>query len=147
MTVRDTVGHNMTDEEKRKKRYAHLRKWKPGESGNPAGGRKHDKHFKEMKRLTKQKLAELIEVVLMNGKPALQRILKEDQDKECVLKIWLASAAVTGIRKGDLYPLEWIVSRVVGKVKDEVHHSGEISAPVQVVVSMPPNGRDIKPET
>ncbi len=100
------------------KREDNLRPWKKGQSGNPLGGKLHNKEIKKIKALTKKQLAE-IGSVMLNG--TVQDLDKLKKDKtQSVLKHMLASVAHNAVTNGDTNALETLLNRIIGKVKEEV---------------------------
>lgn len=114
-------------------------RFKPGQSGNPLGGKLHDPALKAVKNLTKKELAEIGNLVV-KGDVAMLRELAEDEG-ETVLKRMVASVCFRVIDFGDMGALDTLLNRLVGKVKDEVKHEGDVA---RVIVTLPSNGREAK---
>lgn len=114
-------------------------RWKPGQSGNPLGGKLHDPALKAIKNLTKKELADIGNLVV-KGEVSALRALAADEG-ETVLKRMVASVCFRVIDFGDMGALDTLLNRLVGKVKDEVAHSGD--AP-RIIVTLPSNGREAK---
>lgn len=53
-----------------------------------------------------------------------------------VLKVWIAKAAKTGIERGDIFPLDSILNRVLGKPKERVEHTGKDGEAIEVKSSL-----------
>lgn len=116
-------------------------RWKKGQSGNPAGGQKHNQELKAIKNLTNAELIEVGNIVIKGNVEELKRIARDDA--ETALKRMLASVVVKIISKGDMTALDVLLNRLVGKVKDQMDISGLPVAPgAQVVICLPPNGRE-----
>ena len=118
-----------------------LRPWKKGQSGNPLGGQLHDAEIRAIKKLTKEELKELGAIVLKNNLDELMKI--QDDPNASVLKVLVASVCVKAIKKGDMYSLDVLLNRLIGKVKEEIEHSGDVR-PATVNIMMPNNGRAVK---
>lgn len=116
--------------------------FKKGQSGNPLGGKIHDQDLKRIKHLTKQELSEVANLIIKNNVEELKSLAKAPNSS--VIQVMLASVAIKIISKGDMHALDVLLNRLVGKVKDEVHHSG--SVPAQVIVTLPANGREAPEE-
>lgn len=120
--------------------------FKKGVSGNPLGGKLHDPALKAIKNLTKQEMVDIGNLVVKSDMDGLRRV--KDNPKATVLQVMIASVAIKIISKGDMSALDVLLNRLIGKVKDEVIHSGnvETNAP-QIVVTLPSNGKEAKDET
>jgi len=112
--------------------------FKPGQSGNPLGGKLHDQELRAVKNLTKKELADVGNLIIKNNFDALKKLSKDA--KATVLQRMLASIAVRIIDKGDMGALDILMNRLVGKVKDEI----ALTNLPQVNVTMPANGREAK---
>ena len=126
---------------KTKKRNPNLAPpWKPGQSGNPEGGRKHNPEKKRIKKVTNELLQDLVDLALSGNVSELKRIIADPTSP--ALKVGIATALFTAIKKGDWKTLESIVERIVGKVPVKVDHTsdGEKLNSPQVVLYLPKNG-------
>jgi hypothetical protein len=127
--------------EGKEKRLKNLKPAKKGEVRNPHGARAHNGLKATLKKLSRDELKNLVEMVLTQPVSKLQELA---QDKTAsAIKVGLASAMIRMINKGDYLTLESMLQRVVGKVKDEIdmNHTGIPEAPAQVHVYLPANGR------
>lgn len=122
------------------KSLKNLRPIKKGQVLNPKGGQAHDPHLKLIKMLTQKELAEIGNLVIKNNLDALKAIAKDKN--ATVIKVMLAAVAVKVIEKGDMHALDILLNRLVGKVKEQVEHLGNVAP--QVVVTLPSNGREVK---
>lgn len=115
----------------------HLEKyhWKPGESGNPGGRPADSPELKALKRLTKEELTEVASLIVKGGIKDLEA-LKENGS---VLQRMVASVAIRIMNKGDMFHLDVLLNRLIGKVKDEVQVNDGRS---RIVINIPDNGRD-----
>lgn len=109
----------------------------PGEVRNPRGAGAHDPIKKALKKLTVHELESVIGLILFSDPSQLKA---ESERDPTILKTWIASAALTGIKKGDLTHLTHLIDRVVGRVKERVEISGGTNS--QVVLTMPANGSE-----
>lgn len=115
--------------------------WKKGQSGNPSGRPADPPELKRLKNLTKAELVEIGNLVVKGDMKSLLQISKDP--KATVIKTMLAAVAVKVIQKGDMHSLDVLLNRLVGKVKDEIEHTGSLNPP-QVIVRMPGNGTEKK---
>lgn len=125
----------------KKKRAPMAHWWKPGQSGNPSGGRAHDPALKALKRMTKDELAKIGQLVLDGDYETLVELAGDRSAS--VLAQMLASVCLRIINKGDHAALDTLLNRIVGKVKDELDVGGTGLA-ARVVVTLPSNGREAK---
>lgn len=91
-----------------------LKKFQPGQSGNPAGRPKDPPELKQIKSMTKGEFSVLIHKLLE---------LKPDELKDfkgTVLEMAMASAMQKAIKSGDFGNIQGFIERLFGKVKDEV---------------------------
>lgn len=119
------------------------KQFKKGQVANPEGARAHDPEMRMLKRLTKEEMKEVGNLVLMGNVDSLKGIGKDP--KSSALKTMLASVCVRVISKGDMQAFDILLNRLIGKVKDEVEHSGMVARP-KVILTMPANGREKKPD-
>lgn len=64
--------------------------------------------------------------------------------KSSMLQTILATVCLRILDKGDMHAFDILLNRMIGKVRDEVHHSGDLQNPPQVIVNLPSNGREAK---
>lgn len=116
-------------------------RWKPGQSGNPQGGRKHDPEMKAFARLTKEELKDVAALILKGDLTELERM--SNDKTQIVLKVMVASVAAKIMKKGDMHALDLLLNRLIGKVKQEIGIEGDFPSN-QVVITIPSNGREVK---
>ena len=103
-------------------------KFTPGESGNPNGRpRKYVSLLKEQG----YKLSEINDTLMALLSMDLNE-LKEvfENPKATVLEKAVAGAIRKSIEKGSLYNIETIITRAMGKPKEQQDHTGEIKVKV-----------------
>lgn len=122
--------------------HPELRKrlWKKGQSGNPGGRTKESPELKKIKNLTRIELVEVGNLIIKNDMKALRAVKKDP--KASVLKVMIAAIADKAVKNGDMYKLDLLLNRLIGKVTDKLEVEG-VSAP-QVIVTLPSNGREVK---
>ena len=114
-------------------------RFKKGQSGNPLGGKLHDPAVKAFKNLTKAEMVIVGNMIIKGDIEGIKELAKDP--KANVLQAMIASVAARVISKGDMQALDVLLNRLIGKVKDEVLHSGDVLNAPQIVVTMPSNGR------
>lgn len=115
-----------------------LKSWKKGQSGNPKGSTPSVPELKEFKKLSKAEMVDIGNLVVKGDVSELQKVAKDPTAS--VLKVMVAACAAKIISKGDVNALDTLLNRLIGKVRDEIHHSGEINPP-QIIITLPDNGR------
>lgn len=104
--------------------------FKKGKSGNPLGGKIHNKELKAIRRMTQEDVAEIGQLILEGN---LEKLAAVKEDKAAsVLKVWFCSVAIKAISKGDAAALSVILDRIVGRVKEKLEVTGNEGGPVQV---------------
>lgn len=114
--------------------------FKKGQSGNPGGRPVDPPELKKLKNLTRTELVEVGNLVIKNDLKALKAIGKDENAS--VLKVMIAAVAVKTIEQGDMYKLDLLLNRLVGKVSDKLELEGAVAP--QVIVTLPSNGREVK---
>ncbi len=99
------------------------KKFKPGVSGNPGGKPKIPEDIKQARKMTQIELERVINSLLFLDREALQAKIKDP--KTPMIEMIAASIMAQAAQKGDHTRLDFILQRMIGKVKDQV----EISTP------------------
>lgn len=94
-------------------------KFKPGQSGNPNGGRAHNPAVKALSKLTVETYREVIELVLTGNLQAIQDMIKDPNT--VAIQVGVATAFMKAIRNGDYDVIERIAQRIVGKIPDQIN--------------------------
>jgi hypothetical protein len=115
-------------------------RWRKGESGNTNGRHKELPELKILKNLTKKELVDIGNLVVKGNVHRL-RLVAENAFDEPVIKCMMAQVCLRIMEKGDMQALDVLLNRLIGKVKDEIHHQGDFNAP-QVILTLPANGRE-----
>lgn len=98
--------------------------FKPGQSGNPKGRPKLPEELKKAIRMNKQLFQELLVQYLTYPKAKLGELAKDPKTKS--LDMIVIMVILNAIKKGDQSRLDFLMNRIIGKVKDEVHHTGSL---------------------
>lgn len=115
-----------------------------GVSGNPSGRGKDIPGFKALANLTKKELADVSNVLIKGDMKGLRRIA-DDETAPAMLCL-VASVMIKIYDRGDMQAFDMLLNRLIGKVKDELHHGGSIGGNSNgtVVVTLPSNGREVR---
>jgi hypothetical protein len=100
-----------------------------GQVLNPIGAKAHSPIVKAVRTLTKERVAEIIEGILTTD-PADAHEMKGKA--KTVMEAWLMAGIQKAVKNGDLVPLNALLDRLIGKVKDQVENSGETTTRVIV---------------
>ena len=97
---------------------AHLKKFKPGTSGNPAGSRLHNPAFKAMRKMSQGELADVMLYVANSNMDELIEASKNG--KLPSLQAAVVRCFAMMIKKGDSAAFDRLMNRMVGQVKQVV---------------------------
>jgi hypothetical protein len=100
--------------------------FKPGNKGGPGRPQMPD-DVRQAKTLTQAALElALSKYLLMN----LEELKKAKADPETpMIDLLIISVVMHGISRGDQNRVDFLMNRLVGKVKQQIEHSGEINNP------------------
>lgn len=106
----------------------HINQFKPGESGNPNG---RPRKIVSLLKDQGYKLSEINDTLMALLSMDMNE-LKEvfENPKATVLEKAVAGAIRKSIEKGSLYNIETIITRAMGKPKEQQDHTGEIKVKV-----------------
>ncbi len=93
--------------------------FKPGQSGNPLGGKIHNPIKKALKNLTVKSYRRIIKAVCTGNLDNLEDIVKDPRSS--ALQVGIARALANAIKAGDYETIDKIAERIVGKIPDEVN--------------------------
>ena len=92
-----------------------------GQVLNPLGARSHNPLVKEIRKLTKESVAHMLEIILHSSPDEIN-----EYKAKTLLEDWILKGIIVAKRKGDLAPLNALLDRVIGKVKDNVAVEGDV---------------------
>lgn len=101
------------------------RDWQPGNRGNPNGRPRVPKEIRALRDADKEWISETLHKYLHMKWGEFQRIAN-DNDLP-MLEVYLANILNAGLSDGDEKRLNFIFDRYIGKVKDKVEHSGDLT--------------------
>jgi hypothetical protein len=90
--------------------------FKPGQSGNPKGQPKLDKHLKEVQKLTGVRFNAIVSKYASCSKEELYAIVQDP--KTSVLDLTVCSILSKAMSQGDHGRLNFLLDRTIGKVKE-----------------------------
>ena len=94
------------------------RPFQPGQSGNPNGRPPVAADVLRIRKLTNDEIKEVGSILLNGRESDLEALLKDDETP--ILKKWMASVALTGMKTGDEKKLNAILDRIAGKIPQQV---------------------------
>lgn len=117
-------------------------RFKKGVVNNPNGARAHDPELKKLKALSKAEFVEIGNLVIKSSMNELKTI--SDNLDNPVLQIMISRVCLKIASKGDMTALNVLLDRLIGKVREDVKFTGDVSLPAQIIVTLPSNGREAK---
>lgn len=105
----------------------HLTPFKPGQSGNPNGRPRKFVSLLKDQGYTKSEINDALQAMLAMTLDELQDVFKDPM--ATILEKTVAHAMVTSLKKGSLYSLETLLSRVYGQPKQEIDANVAIEQP------------------
>lgn len=115
------------------------RDFPPGVSGNPAGRAPVPPELKAAKKLTAQLFQDCVNKLTQMSMAEIKEYLK---DPKCTsLEAMIAGQILAGV-KGKTQPVNLLLDRTMGTLKQQVEHSGIPVNNSQVIITIPSNGRD-----
>lgn len=95
---------------------ANLKMWKKGQSGNPAGRPKKIVSILGQQGYKLSQVNDTIQIMLMMNLKELKVIF--DNPDATILEKTIAGAMVNSLKKGSLYSVETLLTRIYGKPKE-----------------------------
>lgn len=114
----------MTKKDPRK----NLKPFKPGQSGNPSGRPKVPRDILEARKLNQVELERAVNRLIWLPRAELRALIENPETP--MFEMMLASIVAQAAQKGDQTRLEFILQRILGKVKDQL----EVSTPKPFIV-------------
>jgi len=117
------------------KRSANSGSFKPGNQASKGKGRTPvPGDIKTARTLNKTELERILNKFLNMNVTELKAIAKHPSTS--VLEVMLANIAAKAITQGDQVRLDFLLNRTIGKVKEQIQHSGEIGNPLTPYFAM-----------
>jgi hypothetical protein len=101
----------------------------PGVSGNPSGRPKTPPDILEARKLTQNELERIVNKFLYLDRAAIAELVKTPGTP--MIELVVASILAQAAQKGDQQRLEFVLQRMIGKVKDQI----EVTLPKPFIVS------------
>ena len=102
--------------------------WQPGQSGNPKGYKGFPKDLKEARKLNQAELERLVNKYLYFSQEEMDAHVSQPDTP--MIEHMVASIISLASTKGDQLRLDFILNRLIGKVKDQV----ELTLPKPFIV-------------
>lgn len=99
--------------------------FKKGQSGNPGGRPKTPEDVKELKKLNNIELERIINESLQLSRDQLKKIMADPEST--MLQLVVASLLTQSVNKGDHMRLNFLLERLLGKVKENMSVTGSIT--------------------
>lgn len=115
------------------------RNFQKGVSGNPKGRPPLPKELNEALRMTRKEFTELLVKYLAYSLEDLKKTQKAKETK--ALDRIVIAVIVNAIAKGDDRRLDFLMNRIIGKVKDVIEHETADGQIPNAVIILPDNKR------
>jgi hypothetical protein len=102
--------------------------FKKGQSGNPGGQRKLPEDIKEARKLNQIELERIVNKYLWRDRASLKEAMNDPTTP--MMELMVASIMAIAVQKGDQQRVEWIMSRLIGKVTDKL----EVKMPEPLII-------------
>lgn len=103
-------------------------RFKKGQSGNPGGKVKLPEDIKQARKLNQVELERIINKYLYMDRDAVKEAISSPSTP--MMELMVASIVAQAAQKGDHARLEFVLQRMIGKVKDQL----EVSTPKPFIV-------------
>ena len=97
--------------------------------------------LRRLKELTKDELYEVGSLIVKSPYSTIQ-VIEKSKDASTLHRM-ISAIARSVIDDGNVAAFNALMDRLVGKVKEQVEHSGSIEGMPQVVITLPSNGREV----
>lgn len=94
------------------------KRFKPGQSGNPGGRPKLPEDIKEARKLNQVELERIINKYLAMDREAVKTAISAPGTP--MMELMVASIVAQAAQKGDHQRLDFVLNRLVGKVKEQI---------------------------
>jgi hypothetical protein len=93
-------------------------RFKPGQSGNPGGKVKVPDDIKEARKLNQHELERIVNKYLYMDRDAVKAAISAPGTP--MMELMVASIVAQAAQKGDHQRLDFVLNRLIGKVKDQL---------------------------
>ena len=97
--------------------------------------------MRRLRELTKAELLEVGSLIVKSNHSVIDQIKKSPNAS--TLHKMIAAVADSVIKDKNVQAFSVLMDRLVGKVKEQVEHSGSIEGMPQVIITLPSNGREV----
>lgn len=101
------------------------------EKGNPGGPGRPNRKITEIRKINKYVIDELLHKYSYMPFSELPAVVKDKETN--ALEALIASVYFHGVKNGDQLRLNFLLDRLIGKVKDEVDHNVKVDLHTQIV--------------
>ena len=115
---------------------------KGGPSANPRG-RTPNPAIKALRKLTLETYREVIELAMVGNLAALESVAKDPATS--AVQVGVAVALLKAIKSGNVEVLERLAERIIGKIPTVIDVNNNQQSAIQVMLTMPSNGREAMP--
>ena len=115
------------------------RNFKKGQSGNPRGPEPLPEDIKAARKINVVEFERIVNKFLFASKGEVIKVTADPNTP--VLELMVGAIVHKAVIEGDERRLDFILNRLIGKVKEQVEHSAKDGSPL-VILTMPRNGRE-----
>lgn len=112
---------------------------KKGQVNNPYGSQGKNYAYTQFKKLTRDQLQEMANLLLWGNMEALKKL--QDDPTASALACTISSVILKIHEKGDVHSLDVLLNRMIGKVKEVIETNNADDKPI-VQIILPSNGRE-----
>ncbi len=113
---------------------------KKGQVNNPYGAQGKNYAYTQFKKLTRDQLQEMANLLLWGNMEALKAL--QHDPTASALASTISSVIVKIHEKGDVHSLDVLLNRMIGKVKETIELSPNEDGKPIVQITLPSNGRE-----
>lgn len=114
--------------------------FQPGQSGNINGRPSLPQELKKAMQMNRVDFQELL-IKYLSYSPQELAVAQSSKDTKALDRIVIA-VIINAINKGDQQRLDFLLNRIIGKVREQVDHTSN-GEPMKAVLVLPSNGREL----